>query len=124
MTDVSVWCFCVCVCVSSRYNLLSTDDWLFRERLSKDNALVAPLQALFRDGSHPLYHCCCHCPTFVIKVAHDDLEAFVLFAQEMIDGDLDVVKLDEGCTSCRRIACLHKVRKMLGTNLYTDCNIP
>jgi hypothetical protein len=113
-----------CVCISSEYDSLSTNDWLFGEGLSKDDALIAPLQALFRDSSHPLYYRCCHCPTFVVEVAHDDLEAFVLFAQEMIHRNLDVVKLNVGCSSRRRVTCLLRVKRMLGTNLCMNCDIP
>ena len=60
----------------------------------------------------------------MVEVAHDDLEAFVLFAQEMIDRDLDVVELNVGSSSCRRVAGLHNVRKILQMNLCTDGNIP
>jgi hypothetical protein len=60
----------------------------------------------------------------VVEVAHDDLEAFVLFAQEMIDGNLDVVKLDVGCSSRRRVTCLLGVKKMLGTGLCRNSDIP
>jgi hypothetical protein len=32
----------------------------------------------------------------VVEVRHEDLEAFVLFAEEVCDRDFDFVELDEG----------------------------
>jgi len=42
----------------------------------------------------------------MIEIAHDDLETLVFFAQKMVDGDLDVVKLDISRGSSCGVTCL------------------
>lgn len=72
---------------------LLTDDGLLNELLAKDDALVAPLQALLDDGHGHAHDGSDHHEALVVEVAHDDDEALVLLAQQVADGDLDVRKL-------------------------------
>ena len=79
-----------------------TDHWLVDKFLSKNDPLITPFHALLCDGAHPADHCTGHSPPLVVEVAHDDDEAVVFFAEEMVDGHFHVVKLDKGrCCGCR-----------------------
>lgn len=51
-----------------------------------------------------------HRPSLVVKVAQDDVDALVLLAEEVLDGDLDVVKRDVGGTSGSRVRSLDGLR--------------
>lgn len=81
--------------VGLEYSLL-TNDGLVNEALAKDNALVRPLQALFRDEARGGNGAAGHGPALVVKVAEDDVDALVLLAEQVLHGDLDVVKGDVG----------------------------
>lgn len=53
----------------------------------------------------------------MVEVAHDDSESLVFLAKNMIDRDLDIVELDEGCRSGGGVACLLHVRESFETCL-------
>lgn len=73
-----------------------TNDGLVNEALAKDNALVCPLQTLLRDEARGGNGAAGHGPALVVEVAEDDVDALVLLAEQVLDGDLDVVKGDIG----------------------------
>lgn len=76
--------------------LLLANDGLVNQALAKDNALVCPLQALLRDEARGGNGAAGHGPALVVEVAEDDVDALVLLAEQVLDGDLDVVKGDVG----------------------------
>jgi hypothetical protein len=80
---------------------------LLDQFLPEYSPLVGPLEALFHDHTaRPDAEGRDH-PALVVEVRHDDFEALVLDAQEVLDGDFNVVKLDERGAGRRRIAGLN-----------------
>ena len=77
-----------------QYSLL-TDGWLLYQLLPKDNPLVAPLETLLDNGSRLSDDGACHHKPLVIEVGHDDNEALVLFAQQVVYWYLHIVELYE-----------------------------
>lgn len=75
-------------------DLLLTDDWLIGEFLAEDQALIAPFDALFRGETHHSSDAAGHHPALVVEVAENNVDAFVFFAEEVLDGYFDVVKCD------------------------------
>lgn len=73
-----------------------TNDGLINEALAKDNTLVRPLQALLGDEARSCNGAAGHGPTLVVEVAEDDVDTLVLLAEQVLHGDLDVVKGDVG----------------------------
>lgn len=51
-----------------------------------------------------------HGPPLVVEVAEDDVDALVLLAEEVLDGDLDVVKGDVGGAGGGRVRGLDGLR--------------
>lgn len=47
---------------------------------------------------------------FMIEITQDDLQSSSLWAKNMRMWNLDVVKRDEGCTSCSGVRCLDQFR--------------
>lgn len=47
-----------------------------------------------------------HGPSLVVEVAEDDVDALVLLAQEVLDGNLDIVKGDVAGSGGGRVGCL------------------
>ena len=86
--------------------LLLANRRLLDQFLAKDNALVAPFQALLDDSHGHADHTTDHHETLVVEVAHDDNEALVLFTQQVLDWDLDVVELHKGGSSRSRVGGL------------------
>ena len=86
-------------------NLL-TYDRLGDQGLAKHDTLMCPFEALLHNGTHPSNHGAGHGPTFMVEVAHDDDESIVFFAQEVVDGNFDVVELDEAGGRRGRVRCL------------------
>ena len=84
--------------VGDHYGELLSDYRLVDESLSEYLTLVSPLEALFCDGARPSCNHAGHHEAFVVEVCHDDLEAFVLWAEEVAFGDFDVVEFDVGCS--------------------------
>lgn len=76
-------------------NVLLTHDRLLDELLSEDNALIAPLHALFGDGHAHANDGADHGEALVVEVAHDHDKTLVFFAQQILDGDLDVLELNK-----------------------------
>ena len=91
--------------------------------LSEGNTLVGPLQALLDDEALTPGRGADHDPTLVVEVAkipsqlllpqrkirgnsreHDE-DTLTLATESVLDGDLDVVKGDEGSTSGRGLDC-------------------
>jgi hypothetical protein len=72
------------------------DDGLVHETLAKDKTLVCPLEALFDNGAVDTGSAASHGPPLVVEVAENDLNAVVLLAEEVSNGDLDVVKGNVG----------------------------
>lgn len=64
------------------------------EPLAKDDALVRPLQTLLYHGPGHAYRGTGHAPPLVVEIAEDHVDALVLLAQQVLDGDLDVVEGD------------------------------
>lgn len=75
---------------------LLSNGWLLDQPLAKDDALVAPFQALLDDGHRRADDGADHHEPLVVEVAHDDDEALVLLAQQVLDGHLDVLELHKG----------------------------
>lgn len=73
-----------------------SDDGLVDKGFAEDDSLVRPLETLFNDGAAPAGDAAGHRPALVIEIAHDHDEALVFFAEQIFDGDLDVVELDKG----------------------------
>mmetsp|Transcript_29302 Transcript_29302/g.95497 ORF Transcript_29302/g.95497 Transcript_29302/m.95497 type:complete len:469 (+) Transcript_29302:1331-2737(+) len=89
---------------------LVADDGLRDERLAKDDALVRPLIALLQHEPRPADGTDDNHPALVIEVAHDALEAFVLLAEEVAHGNLDIVVLDVRGARGRAVARLDLLR--------------
>lgn len=83
-----------------------TNDWLVNETLAKDNALVCPLQALLGDEARGGNGAAGHGPALVVEVAKDDVDALVLLAEQVLHGDLDVIKGDVGGSCGGRVGGL------------------
>lgn len=76
-------------------NILLSHHGLLDQLLPEDQSLVAPLEALLDDGRGHADDTAGHHEALVVEVAHDDDEALVLLAQQMVDGDLGVLELHE-----------------------------
>lgn len=88
-------CSLSCTATRGKVSLL-TNDGLVNEALAKDDALVGPLEALLDDEARRGDGAAGHDPALVVEVAEDDVDALVLLAQQVLDGDFDVVKGDVG----------------------------
>ena len=77
-------------------NALLADDRLVYQALAEDLALVRPLQTLLDDDAALRDGGAGHGPALVVEVAEDDVDALVLLAEQVLDGDLDVVEGDVG----------------------------
>lgn len=96
------------------------DDGLCDERLAEHDALVRPLEAFLDDGAHPADHLARNGPPFVVEVAHDDDEAVVFLAQEVVHGNLDVFELNKRRTRGCRIGCLDALGLDVVVARYND----
>jgi hypothetical protein len=54
-----------------------------------------------------------HGPSFMVEIAEDDSSSLMLLAEQVLDGDFDVVERDVGCASRWR------VRRLYGFGLDT-----
>ena len=76
-----------------------SDSRLLDKLLAEDYPLVAPLQALLDDRARVANDCTGHHETFVVEVGHDHDETLVLLAEQVLDGDLDIVEFNEAGTA-------------------------
>lgn len=88
-------------------HLLGSDHSLSHQRLPKHFTLGSPLEALFHGVSLEPNSTTGHDPTFVIEVAQNNAQTVVFLAQDVLDGDLDVVEGDVRSARGRRIRCLY-----------------
>jgi hypothetical protein len=86
------------------YISLLSNDWLIDKPLSEDNTLIRPFQAFLHNTASCPNDTTGHGKTFVVKIAHDDDEAVVFLAQQVIDWNFDVVVLNKGRTGSRRVS--------------------
>lgn len=94
-----------CAIGEGGFSLLA-DDGLLNQLLVKDNALVAPLETLLDDSHGHAHNGGDHHESLVVKVAHDNDETLVLLAQQVTNGDLDVLKLHKGSGGSSRVGSL------------------
>jgi hypothetical protein len=80
--------------LASHVRELESDDWVVDQALSKGLALVRILHALFVADASEAQTLDHDADALVVEVGHDDAEALVLFAEQVLDGHLDVFEGD------------------------------
>ena len=92
--------------VGARRKLLLPYHRLLDELLSEHSPLICPFYAFLHDCTTPSHTKCGNHPPFVVEVRHDNSKPLVFDAQEVLDWNFDVVKLDERCSGGCGIARL------------------
>lgn len=85
---------------------LLANDRLINQPLAKDQTLMGPLEGLLNDETHVPDGGARHHPALVVEVGQDDIDALVLLAEQVLDGDLDVVEGDVRGTGGRGVGSL------------------
>lgn len=99
------------------YSLLANGR-LRSQGLSKDDALVAPLQAFFYDcHGHP-HNTEDHHGPLVVEVAHDHDKSLVFLTQQILHRDLDILELHVGSRGGGRVCGLD----LFGLDAFTARN--
>ena len=88
---------------------LLANDGLVDQTLAKDKTLVSPLERLLDNEAHVADGGAGHHPALVVEVGQDDIDALVLLAEQVLDGNLDVVKGDVGGAGRRRVRGLDRL---------------
>lgn len=86
---------------------LETDDRVLDELLAERAALVRVLDALLVADAAEADALDDDADTLVVEVGHDDLEALVLLADEVLDGDFDVLEGHVGSTGAPDTLAVH-----------------
>lgn len=86
---------------------LETNDRVVDETLAESLALVGILHRLLVADTGEAEALDDDTDTLVVEVSHDDLEALVLLANEVLDWDLDVFKGDVGCATGPDTLAIH-----------------
>lgn len=86
---------------------LETDDGVVDEALAKGLALVSILHRLLVADAGETDTLDDDANALVVEVGHDDLEALVLLADQVLDGDLDVLEGNVGGTAAPHTLAVH-----------------
>mmetsp|Transcript_60783 Transcript_60783/g.100426 ORF Transcript_60783/g.100426 Transcript_60783/m.100426 type:complete len:265 (-) Transcript_60783:932-1726(-) len=87
------------------------DGRLLDEPLPEYLALMRPFHALLNHAPHGAIDTADDRPALMVEVGHDDLEALILFAQEILHRHLHILKLDVGGPCSPRIRRLNLLRR-------------
>lgn len=86
---------------------LGSDDGVLNQRLAKGLSLVGVLAGLLVTDSRSSVGLDDDADSLVVKVGHDDLEALVLLAEEVLHGDLDVLHGNPGGAGRQHTLSVH-----------------
>lgn len=83
-----------------------TNHRLLDELLAEGLTLVGPTETEVNNAAVTLNDTTSDHPAFMIEIGHNDLEAQVLFAEKVFNGDFDIVELDVGGSGHGRVTGL------------------
>jgi hypothetical protein len=96
-----------CLDLACHMRKLEANDGVIDEALAESPALVRVLDALFVADTSEAQTLNDDADTLMVEVCHDDLESLVLFADEVLDGNLDVLEGNIGSTAAPYTLAVH-----------------